>query len=92
MNVTMQKETPGDRDLTIQVQTSRGTDTFTFPKVSKVSDVIGAVIAHFGLPPADSYSLLRAKTNEVLAPERPLVSFHIEDDEVLILSSIGSGV
>jgi len=81
-----------DKDITVTIQTGRGSGSFTFPQQMKVADVISAAVQRFELAPSDSYSLLRVRTNEVLDAQRPLVSYHVEDGEILTLSAIGSGV
>jgi len=55
-----------------------------FEKTAKVADVITAVLNHFGLAAVD-YELRNAVTREILQPDRPLVSYHLEDGVVLML-------
>lgn len=81
-----------DKNITITIQTGRGSDSHSFPKQTKISEVIEWAVNKFGYPGDDSYAIVRATTNEELDPHRPLISYHIEDNEVLILSATGSGV
>ncbi len=78
--------------ITITVQSGRGSQQFTFPKQTKVQDVTGTAATALGYPARGNYSLVQVKTGAVLEPQRPLVSYHIEDGEVLVLSETGSGV
>ena len=81
-----------DQNIRVVIQSPQGQAEFTFAKTTKVSEVIETARKQFGFEPGN-FSLRREKTNEVLAPERPLVSFHIEDGEVLLLvPEMGSGV
>lgn len=78
--------------INLFVQSPRGRKPFTFGKTTKIADVIEAARVAFGFEPG-AFVLKRERNGEVLAPERPLVSFHIEDSEVLILvPEMGSGV
>lgn len=78
--------------ITVVVQSPRGSDSFSFEKTAKVSEVIEAARQRFGFEPG-AFVLRRQSTGETLAPERPLVSFHIENGETLILvPEMGSGV
>lgn len=80
------------KDITINIQSGRGSGDFTFLQQTKISEVITAAVHKFGYPEGDSYSLVREKDKEELDPQRTLASYHIEDNEVLILSATGSGV
>jgi hypothetical protein len=82
-----------DKDFEITIQSTRGTKQFSFPKQNKVSDVISQAISAFGFASGDNFELMLASnTSEALNPERPLVSFNLEDGAVLILTATGSGV
>jgi hypothetical protein len=81
-----------DKQITVTVQSGRGSQEFTFEKTTKVQEVIAAAAAALGYPPQGNYSLVRVTSGDVLDGQRPLVSFHIEDGEVLVLSETGSGV
>ncbi|MCX6543519.1 MAG: hypothetical protein NTV05_03795 [Acidobacteria bacterium] len=82
-----------DKTLEIQIQSTRGTHDFSFAKETKVADVVAAAVAAFGFAGGDRFELVLA-TNpaESLQPERPLVSYHITDGTVLVLTAIGGGV
>jgi hypothetical protein len=78
--------------ITFTIQSPRGTQTFTFEKTVKISEVVEAARVQFGFEPG-VFELRRQTTNEVLAPERPLISYHIGDGETLLLvPEMGSGV
>jgi hypothetical protein len=82
-----------DRTLDIVIQSTRGSKTFSFPKEAKVAEVLESVIAAFGFAPGDKFELVLATNpGESLRPERTLVSFHIKDSDILILTAIGGGV
>jgi len=81
-----------DNEITVTVQTGRGSKTETFPKQTKVEDVIAWAIQQFGLSPSEPYELVRQNGGVPLEPQRPLVSYHIEDGEILIVSAAGTGV
>jgi hypothetical protein len=82
-----------DKDISVTIQTSRGTRDFQFSKQTKVSEVIAEVVKAFGFAPGDRFELVLASNpSQPLDPNRPLVSFHITDGTVLILTSTGSGV
>ena len=82
-----------DDSFTVIVSTADEDREFTFPKTTKISEVITTVVNAFGLDPKDVYSLALAdKPSEKLEPNRPLVSYKIEDGTKLVLSSKGGGV
>lgn len=82
-----------DRTLEIVIQSTRGSKKFSFPKETKVSEVIEKAIGAFGFAPGDKFELVLATNpGEPLRPERTLVSYHIKDGDVLILTAIGGGV
>jgi hypothetical protein len=82
-----------DKAFDIKIQSTRGTKDFSFPKETKVADVIAKAVEVFGFAPGDKFELvLASKPDEPLQPERPLVSYHIADGTVLILTAIGGGV
>ncbi len=84
---------PSDKDIEVVVQTSRGSKNFTFPKETKIIDVINTVVKSFGFAPGDRFQLVLASNpSESLQPERPLISYHITDGTILVLTAIGSGV
>ncbi len=88
----------GQPTVRLRVQTPRGLWSMTepesadrrpdYPQSAKVQQVIDDARHVFGFVDNDSkYSLLRG--DEVLAPERPLASYHLEDDALLVLSVQG---
>ncbi|MGZ5118772.1 MAG: EsaB/YukD family protein [Burkholderiales bacterium] len=82
-----------DHSVTVVISTADEDREFTFPKTTKISEVISTVLDVFGLDPKDVYSLALAdKPKEKLAADRPLVSYKIEDGTKLVLSSKGGGV
>ena len=82
-----------DKQLSVVVQSTRGSKTLSFAKTAKISDVISAAVKAFGFAPGDRFELAFAtKPGEVLQPERPLVSYHVTDGTAFLLTSIGGGV
>lgn len=82
-----------DKNLQIKIQSTRGTKEFSFPKETKIAEVITEAIATFGFTPGDKFELVLAtKPGEPLQPERTVVSYHIADGTVLVLTAIGGGV
>jgi hypothetical protein len=83
-----------DQDLTITIETSQGNwDNAIFHKTAKVGDVINAVIEHFNYTKNGNYELRMEKDPDInLKPERPLVSYGINDGDVLIFTDLGGGV
>lgn len=82
-----------DNELTIVIQTPAGDWENTFPKTIKVSEVIQAVVDHFGFDSNGKYELrLEDDPDTELKPERPLVSYGIKDGDVLVFTDLGIGV
>jgi hypothetical protein len=82
-----------DKTLDIKVQSTRGTKEFSFSKDTKIADVIAAVVTAFDFAQGDRFELvLPANPGEPLQADRPLVSYHINDGAVLVLTAIGGGV
>ncbi|MHB1414246.1 MAG: hypothetical protein ACYC1C_03255 [Chloroflexota bacterium] len=81
-----------DHDVTVVIQSGRGSREFTFAKQMKVQDAANTAASALGYAPGGAYVLVRLKTNDELEGQRPLVSYHIEDGESLALSETGSGV
>ena len=82
-----------DKNLEIKIQSTRGTKEFTFSKETKIAEVIAKAVTAFGFAPGDKFELVLAATpGEPLQPERTLVSYHITDGTVLVLTAIGGGV
>jgi hypothetical protein len=84
---------PHDNDIDVKIQSTRGAKDFSFPKQTKVADVIAKALTAFGFAPGDKFELVLASNpGEALQPERPLVSYHVADGMVLVLTAIGGGV
>ena len=82
-----------DKTLEIKIQSTRGTKEFSFPKETKIADVIATAVTALGFAPGDRFELVLAtNTKEALQPDRTLVSYHITDGTVLVLTAIGGGV
>ena len=78
-------------EVTLEVATPSGVFTGTFPKTTKVEDVIEAVVEDQHLAEGDSFELVH--NGEVLQPvQRPLVSFGLTGTVLLELVATGSGV
>lgn len=81
----------GDKDITLDIATPAGAFTETFPKTTKIEEVIQVAIARMGLDPNERFDLVH--DGQVLQPvERPLVSFGLEDGDQVELVATGSGV
>lgn len=78
------------KTITLKIQTTRGSETFTFDETDKVSKVISDVVEKFGYQADGNYTLVFEKTE--LSPERPLISYHLPDNAVLNLTDTGGGV
>lgn len=97
-----------DKELTITICSTDDDQEFTFPRTTKVADVIAAAVKAFGLDPNDAYDLFLSKRhggghgggghggghqNAPLEKDRPLGSYdEIQDGTKLILTSRGGGV
>ncbi|MFC4874166.1 hypothetical protein [Negadavirga shengliensis] len=88
-----QKQNDNEITLLIVVPTRTEPWEATFPKTSKISEVISAVIQQFGFASNGQYELkLDSDPNIELEPQRPLVSFGIKDGDKLILIDFGQAV
>jgi hypothetical protein len=82
-----------DKELTLKIETTQGTWEHTFDKTDKVQEVLQAVIGHFNYAPDGHYELrLAREPNNALKPERTLVSYGIENGEVLVFTDLGVAV
>lgn len=82
-----------DRTLEIIIQSTRGTKEFSFLKETKISEVTEKAVEAFGFAAGDKFELVLASNpGEPLRPERTLVSYHISDGTILVLTAIGGGV
>lgn len=80
-------------ELIIKTPLGDWTDA-SFDKTTKVMDVITATLDKFPkLDKQGQYELCKqTDLNEVLEPDRPLVSYGIKDGDVLILTDLGRAV
>lgn len=82
-----------DNNLEIEIRTVQGIFKTTFPKTTKVNEVIQAVIKHFNFAQNGKYDLrLETDPDNALESERPLVSYGIKDGDVLIFTDLGVAV
>ena len=81
---------PADNEIMLTVATPAGVFEGTFEKTTKIVDVVAAIVAAMNLTEGDAFEL--AFNGEVLAPERPLVSFGLEDGADLDLIASGAAV
>ena len=82
-----------DKKIDLNIKTTRGSKQFSFPKQTKIEEVIRQFVSAFGFARGDSFQLVLASNpQEALQPERTLVSYHLTDGTNLILTAIGSGV
>lgn len=78
-------------DVTLEVGTSKGLFTATFPKTAKVEDVIAAAVDSLGLDRGDTLELVH--NGQTLQPvQRTLVSFGLAGTVQLELVATGQGV
>jgi hypothetical protein len=81
------------KELEVKLETTQGTWETTFDKNAKVQEVIQAVVQHFGFASNGNYELRMAKVPDTaLQPERPLVSYHVQDGDILIFTDLGVAV
>lgn len=90
----MPEKERSDNDLAVWIQTTQGTwEEATFPKTTKVQEVIQATTQHFGFAANGSYELyLESDRNNPLKSERTLVSYDIKDSDVLVFTDLGVAV
>lgn len=82
---------PGQDEVILEVATPNGVFRGSFPKMTKIQDVIAAIIADRDLAAGDQFELFKDET--ALEPvERPLVSFGLTGTVKLTLVATGSGV
>ena len=86
-------EKGNDANVEIVVNSTQGTMTKSFVKTAKIQDIITAVIDYFGFAKNGSYEIRKDSDPQLaLMPERPLVSYQIENREVLIFTDLGIAV
>jgi hypothetical protein len=79
--------------VTVIIQSGRNEKSFEFPKTAKVSEVIDKAVEAFGFVKGDKFELfLPPDLKTALDPNRPLVSYKIENGTKLILTAMGGGV
>lgn len=83
-----------EKDLKITIQTPKGSwNDAIFDKTSKISDVINAIIEHFGFSREGKYQLVKkSEPSKPLEPHRTLVSYGIKNGEVLVFLDLGVAV
>src|SRR5260370_984847 len=82
---------PEKDTIDVVIQSGRGSRQFSFPKQTKVQDAANAAATALGYPADGVYSLGRLNPEQELEGQRTLVSYHIQDNEILMLSATGSG-
>jgi hypothetical protein len=80
----------GHDDVILDVATPKGPWTGTFPKTTKVSEVIAAIVKEMGLEHEPFQLIWNGNPLEPVI--RPLVSFGLEGEVKLSLVATGSGV
>lgn len=89
----MSDSTPGDKNLTLCIQTTSGEFKNEFEKTTQISVVISAVVSHFGFASDGKYQLSQENDPDTaLEPNRPLVSFGLKDNDVLVFTDLGVAV
>jgi hypothetical protein len=78
-------------DITLEVATPNGVYRGSFPKTTKVEDVIAAIVKDRQLADGDAFELFHGETS-LTPPQRPLVSFGLAGTVKLALVATGSGV
>lgn len=82
-----------DKNLDVKIQSTRGAKDFSFAKQTKIADVLANAITSFGFAPGDKFDLVLATNpGDPLQADRPLVSYHVADGTILVLTSVGGGV
>lgn len=86
------KNNQNDQELSIVILTPDGNLELTVPKTTKVQEVINKVIQHFGYAQNGRYELHLPNDDVALEPNRPLVSYHIKDNDQLVFTDLGIAV
>jgi len=82
-----------DHELSIKIKTPAGDWDTTFKKTTKIQDVINEVVKHFSFAQNGKYELvLESKPGDPLKPERTLVSYGINDGNILVFIDFGAAV
>lgn len=91
--ITSDKKNTDKNVLDLIIQTPKGNWETSFLKTAKISEVLSAVISHFGFANNGSYELrLNDNPNEALKPERTLISYQIKDGDILVFIDFGQAV
>jgi hypothetical protein len=89
----MNEKQNDNKHLTIKIETTQGVWGNTFEKTAKIQEVLQAVIRHFNFAESGNYELRLARDpDNALKPERPLVSYGIQDGDVLVFTDLGVAV
>ena len=89
----MSDSASSDKNLTLCIQTTSGEFKNDFEKTTKISVVISAVVSHFGFANDGKYQLSQDDAPDTaLDPTRPLVSFGLKDNDVLVFTDLGVAV
>lgn len=77
------------KEIQVKVETGRMDVLVTVAQQTKVSEVIAEAVKQAGYDADGTYALQFG--DQILEPQRPLVSYHIESGTVLILTDGGGG-
>ena len=81
------------KTILITIKTTQGDWETEFQKTDKIQDVLTAVLEHFSFADGESLALyLESDPDNPLEVERTLVSYKIENGDILDLSDFGVGV
>jgi hypothetical protein len=82
-----------DNILSITILTPQGKWDTSVVKTTKIAEVLQAVVNHFGFASNGNYELRAEKDPDVaLKPDRPLVSYGIQDGDKLVFTDLGVAV
>jgi hypothetical protein len=73
--------------MKIEIQSTRGRESFTFPDGTKVAEAVKEAVRAFNFPAVHHYGLLLSgNTSTPLDTDRTLTSYNIRDGAVLFLT------
>lgn len=75
-----------DNMITLTVETGKGTISLDFEKTIKVMEAAKRAAAEKGYPEGNYVFVYNG---EQMQPDRPLVSYHLEDGDKVVLSATG---